>query len=150
MSSSLRDGRLLKHPSLSGAVTGDPPGGPGRRDDVAGHADCRSTESRGKDAAAPPPKTPTCARDVQKEMEKLGSVLSTAKKTPRSPAKSSPCKQPYLTKESNVTGFPAFDMDERLHQVESQFKVMKEAMDTSLTDRKTLEEAVDLAKTRGR
>ncbi|KAK0720333.1 putative KAR3 protein [Lasiosphaeris hirsuta] len=41
-----------------------------------------------------------------------------------------------------------WDVDERLHEVESQFKVMKEAMNVSLTDRKTLEDAVDLAKTR--
>ncbi|KAK3685390.1 P-loop containing nucleoside triphosphate hydrolase protein [Podospora appendiculata] len=41
-----------------------------------------------------------------------------------------------------------WDVDERLHEVESQFKVMKEAMSLSLTDRKTLEDAVDLAKTR--
>lgn len=42
----------------------------------------------------------------------------------------------------------SWDMDERLNNVESQFRVMKEAMDVSLTDRKTLEDAVDVAKTR--
>lgn len=41
-----------------------------------------------------------------------------------------------------------WDVDERLHEVESQFKAMKEAMNVSLTDRKTLEDAVDIAKTR--
>ncbi|KAK1835925.1 P-loop containing nucleoside triphosphate hydrolase protein [Podospora conica] len=41
-----------------------------------------------------------------------------------------------------------FDVAGRLDEVESQFKQMKEAMNVSLTDRKTLEDAVDLAKTR--
>ncbi|KAK2069441.1 hypothetical protein P8C59_004023 [Phyllachora maydis] len=42
----------------------------------------------------------------------------------------------------------AWDIDSRLHGIENQFKVMKEAMDGTLTDRKALEEAVELAKTR--
>ncbi|KAK5660167.1 hypothetical protein OQA88_13636 [Cercophora sp. LCS_1] len=41
-----------------------------------------------------------------------------------------------------------WDVDERLNEVESQFKLMRDAMNTSLTDRKTLEDAVELAKTR--
>ncbi|KAK1756932.1 P-loop containing nucleoside triphosphate hydrolase protein [Echria macrotheca] len=41
-----------------------------------------------------------------------------------------------------------WDVDNRLNEVESQFKVIQEAMTVSLTDRKTLEDAVDLAKTR--
>ncbi|KAK3326236.1 hypothetical protein B0H66DRAFT_152217 [Apodospora peruviana] len=74
----------------------------------------------------------------------------TASKTAVSPSKScSPVKtQPFLTKDSNVKAFTGWDVDERLHEVESQFKVMKEAMDVSLTDKKTLEDAVNLAKTR--
>ncbi|KAK4448170.1 P-loop containing nucleoside triphosphate hydrolase protein [Podospora aff. communis PSN243] len=40
-----------------------------------------------------------------------------------------------------------WDVDERLDGIENQFKAMKEAMTTSLTDRKTLEDAVDMAKT---
>ncbi|KAK4211025.1 P-loop containing nucleoside triphosphate hydrolase protein [Rhypophila decipiens] len=42
----------------------------------------------------------------------------------------------------------AWDVDERLHELDSQFKQMKEVMNVSLTDRKALEDAVDLAKTR--
>jgi len=40
-------------------------------------------------------------------------------------------------------------VDERLVDIEKQFKVFQEAMSASMTDKKTLEEAVDLAKTRG-
>lgn len=41
-----------------------------------------------------------------------------------------------------------WDVDERLDGIESQFRVMKEAMATTLTDRKTMEEAVEIAKAR--
>ncbi|KAK0727447.1 hypothetical protein B0T26DRAFT_137085 [Lasiosphaeria miniovina] len=44
----------------------------------------------------------------------------------------------------------AWNVDDRLLQVESQFKVMKEAMNNSLTDKKALEEVVELIKTRDR
>jgi kinesin family protein C1 len=81
-------------------------------------------------------------------LENLETVFLTAVKTPRSPSKS-PMKPLYLTKESHLTSFTGWDVDHRLNQVESQFKVIKEAMDNSLTDKKALENAVDLAKTRG-
>ena len=74
-------------------------------------------------------------------------------KTPRhlhmtpSPTKSS---APYLTKDSDLKNFTAWDVDERLQQVESQFKAIKEVMDVSLTDKKKLEEAIDVTKTRGK
>jgi kinesin family protein C1 len=48
-----------------------------------------------------------------------------------------------------LTTFTGWDVDERLDEVESQFKAMKEAMNISLTDRKALENAVDMAKTQG-
>ena len=101
-------------------------------------------------AASPSLKTPCRARDIEAEMGRFEAVVKSVCKTPSSPPKFfSPKKQPFLTKDSNVTTFTGWDVDERLHEVESQFRVMKEAMNVSLTDRKTLEDAVDLAKTRG-
>lgn len=41
-------------------------------------------------------------------------------------------------------------MDERLVEVEAQFKAMKEVMNVSLTDKKAMEEVIEMAKTRGR
>ncbi|KAL2279942.1 hypothetical protein FJTKL_13087 [Diaporthe vaccinii] len=42
----------------------------------------------------------------------------------------------------------AWDMDERLVEVEAQFKAMKEVMNVSLTDKKAMEEVIEMAKTR--
>ncbi|KAL2017114.1 hypothetical protein VTK56DRAFT_2586 [Thermocarpiscus australiensis] len=43
-----------------------------------------------------------------------------------------------------------WDVDGRLNEFETQFKVMKEAFEGSLTDKRTLEEAIDMAKNRAR
>ncbi|VBB75439.1 Putative kinesin-like protein [Podospora comata] len=42
----------------------------------------------------------------------------------------------------------SWDVDGRLHEFETQFKEMKEAFDTTITDRKALEEAIQFAKNR--
>lgn len=118
-----------------------------RRDEVGRQIDCRSTESRA--GLEGPPKTPPRAQAGPEMLATLHTTVMSALQTPRSPSKLTPAKQPFLTKDSNLTGYTAWDMDERLNNVESQFKVMKEAMDVSLTDRKTLEDAVAVAKTRG-
>lgn len=46
--------------------------------------------------------------------------------------------------------FTAWDVDERLFEVEAQFKAMKEVMNGSLSDKKAMEEVIEMAKTRGR
>lgn len=74
----------------------------------------------------------------------------TPSKGPLSPAKScSSANRWFLTKDSNVTSFTGWDVDGRLNEFESQFKVMKETFEGTMTDRKVLEEAIDLAKNRG-
>lgn len=138
--------RSSGHP-CHGATVDNATSWPGLRDEVAGHIDCPPTNSQETPKALP--KTPARPDQAKVELEKLEAVVRTVIKTPRSPAKLSPTKPSFLTKESNILGFSAWDMDERLNNVESQFRVMKEAMDVSLTDRKTLEDAVDVAKTRG-
>jgi len=96
------------------------------------------------------PETPCGDKHITDLVEQLGTAIQSARKAPASPSKTlSPTKLPFLTKESNLTTYTGWDVDERLNEVESQFKVMKEAMNTSLTDRKTLEDAVDIAKSRG-
>ncbi|KAK0619337.1 P-loop containing nucleoside triphosphate hydrolase protein [Immersiella caudata] len=105
------------------------------------------TPNREKTAAQP--KTPCPDKNLEVEFEKLGTAIKSARRLRNSPTKSpSPTKLPYLTKDSNLTSFTGWDVDERLDGIESQFKAMKEAMTTSLSDRKTLEDAVDMAKTR--
>lgn len=84
-------------------------------------------------------------------MEKMDEIVKTVRKIPFSPTKScSPTKLSYLTKDSNLTNFVGWDVDGRLNEFESQFKVMKEAFDVSLADKRTLEEVIELAKNRGR
>ena len=105
------------------------------------------------DAASttPEPSTPRRSTDMEAHLGKVETAIKSLCKHPLSPFKSSsPSKSVYLTKDSNLTSYIGFDVAGRLDEVESQFKQMKEAMNVSLTDRKTLEDAVDLAKTRGR
>ena len=98
-------------------------------------------------AATPPPRS----KDIEARMGMVETALKSLRQHPSSPLKScSPSKPVFLTKDSNLTSYTGFDVNGRLDEVESQFKLMQEAMNVSLTDRKTLEDAVDLAKTRGR
>ncbi|KAK0636361.1 P-loop containing nucleoside triphosphate hydrolase protein [Bombardia bombarda] len=99
-----------------------------------------------------PPKTPSRTRDPEAALQQLNTLEATVKdflNTPVSPVKpSSPVKQSFLTKHTNLRNFTGWDVDERLQTLDSQFKAMKEVMDSSITDKKTLEDAVELAKTR--
>jgi len=98
-----------------------------------------------------PPKTPSRDQEIRRVFNKYEEAL-TACKTP-SPFKPSSAVQPtkFLTKEtSTLTNFTAWDVDERLHELDSQFKQMKEMMNVSLSDKKAMEDAVELAKTRGK
>lgn len=55
-----------------------------------------------------------------------------------------------MTKHSNLTDYVVgWDVDERLLEVESQFKGLKEMMSSTVNDRKAMEDAMELAKTRG-
>jgi hypothetical protein len=98
------------------------------------------------------PQTPTpSARQMKTMLDRFEDTVKSAFDTPRSPSKStSPSKLPFLTKESNLTGFIAWDVDERLQEVESQFKGLKEMMNSTVNDRRAMEDAVELAKTRGK
>jgi len=69
----------------------------------------------------------------------------------KSPSKQSPSKKlHFLRKESTLTDFTAWDVDDRLHEVEAQFRALKDVMNSSLTDRKSQDEALELAKTRSK
>ena len=122
---------------------------PGRQYENGQQAVVRAEESAVSSVARPktPPHT---AQQALAMIKDFGDSLASAAKTPRSPVKS-PCskKVPFLTKESNTRNFTAWDVDERLSELDNQFKVMKEVMNVSLTDRKAMDEAINLAKTRG-
>lgn len=78
------------------------------------------------------------------------SLSSSPLKSFKSPPKSvSPCKL-YLNKDSNLTSYLAWDVDGRVGDMESQFKELKEMVNTTLGERKSHEDALGLAKTRGK
>ena len=93
-----------------------------------------------------PPETPVL-RTIKEMRETVQSIRASA-----SPAKS-PCPRHFLTKDSNVTnltGFTAWDVDERLGDFDSKLRDMDERFSNSLDQRKLLEEAVQMAKSRGK
>ena len=120
-----------------------------RREDTATPV-TRPEDSRAS-IMAPPKTPPRSAQHVLDILDKFeGTLRASTRKCSESPSKS-PSKAPsYLTKDSNLTTFTAWDMDERLVEVEAQFKAMKEVMNVSLTDKKAMEEVIEMAKTRGR
>lgn len=100
---------------------------------------------------APPKTPPRSAQHALDMLDKFEDTLyASTRKCPESPSKSPSKFQKFLTRDSNLTTFTAWDVDERLVEVEAQFKAMKEVMNGSLTDKKAMEEVIEMAKTRGR
>lgn len=98
-----------------------------------------------------PPKTPASAADAKKMLDTFEeTLLASTRKYTGSPTKSPSKVRQFLTKDSNLRTFTAWDMDERLIEVEAQFKAMKEVMNGSLSDKKAMEEVIEMSKTRGR
>ncbi|KAK1573920.1 kinesin [Colletotrichum navitas] len=81
-------------------------------------------------------------------MERLGETIMTIKES-RSPARSpSPSRQYFLTKDSNLTQFVGWDVEDRVAGIESQFKQVKETMDVMLSDKELMDERVEMYKKR--
>lgn len=89
------------------------------------------------------PKTPSQI-PVLSKMEAL-------KDTPATPCKllkPSPQKTPYLTKDSNVTAFIAWDVDDRLERMESMYSKLEGTITSTTFDKSGLEEALAAYKAR--
>ncbi|KAK9780350.1 putative Kinesin motor domain-containing protein [Seiridium cardinale] len=84
------------------------------------------------------PNTPT-HEDVMQQFARMDSSWKAAKIPMMSP---SPAKLSFLTKDSNLHNFVAWDVDERLGTFESEFKAMKEMINNSMLGQKTLEDDV--------
>lgn len=85
-------------------------------------------------------------------MERFDVILNSAvsaHKTASARKSVSPVKLSFLTKDSNNTQFAGIDVDERLNEVDAEWKVMKEAFNISLQDKKAMETAVQMAKSQG-
>ncbi|EFQ26015.1 kinesin motor domain-containing protein [Colletotrichum graminicola M1.001] len=81
-------------------------------------------------------------------MERLGETIMTIKDY-RSPARSpSPSRLYFLTKDSNLTQFVGWDVEDRVAGIESQFKQVKETMDVMLSDKELMDERVEMYKKR--
>lgn len=91
------------------------------------------------------PKTPT-AKELRQQFARVDSSFKSAKTVYTTP---SPTKSSYLTKESNLTGFIAWDVDERLGTFESEFAAMKDMINTSISGQKSLEEDVAAVRQKG-
>ncbi|ROV93085.1 hypothetical protein VSDG_07354 [Cytospora chrysosperma] len=63
-------------------------------------------------------------------------------------SKSMSSRPPNTFAQSVGPGIAPWDVDERLVDMESQFKALKEVMNVSLTDKKAMEEVIEMAKTR--
>lgn len=79
---------------------------------------------------------------------KIDHVRRTVLRAPCSPSKS-PFPRKFLTKDSNVTAYSAWDIDGRVDTIELQFKELKNMVDDSLTQKRDDDNALELAKTRG-
>lgn len=73
--------------------------------------------------------------------------------TPVTPCRAinhSPTKTPFLSKDSNITAFTAWDVDARIDKMESMYSELKNTMSDTSLQRKTLEEAQEVYKSRSK
>jgi kinesin family protein C1 len=91
------------------------------------------------------PKTPSQI-PVLCKAEALPATPATPCKTP----KTSPHKIPYLTKDSNIPAFTAWDVRGRLEDMEAMYSELKDKFSGTNIERNGLEEAVGLFKARSK
>lgn len=82
------------------------------------------------------PMTPTY-KELMQQFARTESSYKAVQTPMMSP---SPTKSTFLTKDSNLPNFVAWDVDERLGTFESEFKAMKEMINTSISGQKSLED----------
>ncbi|KAK2038598.1 kinesin motor domain-containing protein [Colletotrichum somersetense] len=97
------------------------------------------------DPATPSP-DPKRARAMMDVLEESFNMMI---KDSISPARSpSPSRQNFLTKDSNLTQFTGWDVEDRLGGMEAQFKQVKETMDVMVSDKQLMDERVEMYKKR--
>lgn len=55
----------------------------------------------------------------------------------------------FLSKDSTLTNYSDFDVDVRLGQMATEFNTFKEVFEDTMSERKTFEDAIEMAKKRG-
>lgn len=77
-------------------------------------------------------------------------ALKLSPATPRRTPRPSPQKTPYLTKDSNIPGFIAWDVRGRLEDMEAMYSELKDTLTGTSLERNGLEEAVSVYKARSK
>nr|XP_036582713.1 kinesin family protein [Colletotrichum truncatum]KAF6791504.1 kinesin family protein [Colletotrichum truncatum] len=104
----------------------------------------RRQASRMTDPVTPSPD----AKRVKADMNELQEAIMSIKAS-RSPARSpSPNKPSFLTKDSNLTQFTAWDVEGRLGELDSQFKKVQDSMNSMISDKELMDERVEMYKKR--
>lgn len=93
------------------------------------------------------PKTPSHIPVLSKS-DAVVATPATPSKTPRCSKKSE--ITPFLTKESNIPSFTAWDVRDRLESIESMYTDLKNNLNSTSLERSGLEEAVALYKARSK
>ncbi|RDA94916.1 hypothetical protein CP533_0110 [Ophiocordyceps camponoti-saundersi (nom. inval.)] len=105
----------------------------------------RTVHGHRSDHQVVPPMTPSVER-VKHQLHVVESSIS-AIKNRRFPSKTLTPRK-FLTKDSDLTGFTAWDVDGRVDTIESQFQELKDMVTDTIERRKGDENAFELAKTR--
>lgn len=94
------------------------------------------------------PETPVCrpAADVKDALRACGESVKALRKEARA---ISPIKQKYLTKESNLKSFTAFEVDDRLQKMDEQFKNLESMVKGTLEDRTKMEDSIKTVQGQG-
>jgi len=91
------------------------------------------------------PKTPSQI-PVLRKSEHKPEVGIAAPETPYQTPKPSPMKTQFLSKDSNIPGFTAWDVDARLGSIESMYANLQETIKSTTTDRSEMEKEVGIYK----
>lgn len=97
---------------------------------------------QGPDDSSVAPKTPSHIPIAKWELAPF--APATPSKIPRP----SPQKPPFVSRDSNTTGFVAFDVHSRIDDMEAMYSELKSSLAGSQFERSSLEEAVTLYKAR--
>jgi hypothetical protein len=93
------------------------------------------------------PRTPSQIPSRSKAIEDHKFFETPTKKLRKSPSKSS--FSPYLNKESNVQNFTAWNVTERLDKMEGMYTNLKDTLESSVSERNSLEQEQSLLKAKG-
>jgi kinesin family protein C1 len=92
------------------------------------------------------PKTPSFIPVRSKQ----DALIPTPTPSPCKISKASPQKTPFLSKDSNITGFIAWDYESRVENMEGDLKQMKGTIDGFNRERNGLEDTITICKARSR